>query len=350
MSFSIDMIFQFLPTTQFRISGFYVEMNRLPNGTVRISPELRRAMKPIHKAAADGNIPELQRLLAEGANVNEPMHAYINYTPLSIAISLCNSEVVDELLKVPELDVNKTFRSDEGTPLYIAVERAWFTKMDACTHIVRSLLQDPRTDKNKGLFQESPLLHAVRRHLPEIVQMFVEYPDVDVNKADTNDQYPLYDAILDKYYDIAFILLQRPDIDLNKVGPFNDTPLSLTLKNIRGTTNNNNAFNLAEAIIHKSPLTIESLSPTLIQKLSPAAKAFANRHLQARSREVHGALTQSPGEEPSYLNTLHTNLAPHITQYVTGQRPRNYLPGRHNRKGRKSRKQQNQRKTRKYRK
>jgi ankyrin repeat protein len=119
-----------------------------------------------------GNISEVRRLLEEGADINEAIDVSqgdsIKDTPLSIAVAEGNDKVVDELLKHNELDVNKmptnSLGKTQGTPLLIAIEHArQFTGKREYINIVRSLLRDPRTDKNKGKhkYDLTPLHNAV---------------------------------------------------------------------------------------------------------------------------------------------------------------------------------------------
>lgn len=77
------------------------------------------ASDDIHNAAKSGNLDKLRKLIAEGVDVNKPNKKGI--TPLMYAIANKHEKVVKELLKHPQIDIEK--QSDDGKrPIHWAAE------------------------------------------------------------------------------------------------------------------------------------------------------------------------------------------------------------------------------------
>jgi len=166
-------------------------------------------------------------------------------TPLCEAVIDNNPALVEQLLAVPDIDVNiKT--NDGRTPLYIAISNSYTknkTVLKKAIEIIKMLLKAPSIDVNDTVFDEkiTPLYLAVQLGKLKIVKMLLAYPDVvvdvnqdtvdvnqdtvDVNQDTVDGQTPLFRAVISGNTKIVKMLLADPDIDVNQVTTNGETPL-----------------------------------------------------------------------------------------------------------------------------
>ncbi len=137
------------------------------------------------KYAEEGNVAEIQRLIAAGVNVNQQNR--FGHTALTLAIDNERTEVVHELLLTPGIDVNQ-----EGwnSPLVGAIRM----RQPA---LVRLLLRKGanvnQQEDNSGYFALMEAVYVGGQ--TEIVQMLLEIPGIDVNLQDDSGDTALMEAV-----------------------------------------------------------------------------------------------------------------------------------------------------------
>ncbi|KAG0609884.1 hypothetical protein M758_7G021200 [Ceratodon purpureus] len=138
--------------------------------------------------------------------------------PLHLAVQGGQVEIVEALLRVPNIDVNKRDVSGD-TPLQMAVQGGHI-------QIVKALLGDPYVEVNvRGASNYTPLQMAVQGVDTEIVKALVGAPKIDVNVRDVSGETPLQKAVQGGHIDIVNALLGAPNIDVNLRDGSGVTPL-----------------------------------------------------------------------------------------------------------------------------
>lgn len=166
----------------------------------------------LHHAIMSRNLQTVSLLLAqEGILVDA--RSDTGLTPLSLAVSRGNAEIVRRLLAQGPL-VNPDSRSDRGwSPLYIAIDH----QVDA--EIVKLLIDTARVDVNfiDPVSCSTPLIAAATNNLPDIAQLLVSHPDIDPNLGAHNNQIvPIATAAARGHTEIVRILLSHPQTDPDK--------------------------------------------------------------------------------------------------------------------------------------
>ena len=149
---------------------------------------------PLGNAAKDGDIGEIERLLNEGADVNESGLA----SPLFYAIQYNHTDAA-RLLIERGADVNKA--STWGTPIHEAAKRG-------NAEIVRLLLEqgvDPSVTASKGM---TPLHSAAEGGSVESAQYLLDHK-ADVNALTTLDEPPIHYARRKGHEAVAQLLIDH---------------------------------------------------------------------------------------------------------------------------------------------
>ena len=178
--------------------------------------------------AKDGNLTKVEFILEycnEDIDVNFAESSYPYNTPLMYA-SGGHSEVVELLLKHPQIDINK------GN--FLALTALHNASYYGHSKVVELLLQHPQIDVNKETDDgETAILGALNyEHSDnsEVIELLLQHPQIDVNKVDNNAQSihhgctALYKAVFkiqDSEFNIGLskiikLLIQHPQIDVNK--------------------------------------------------------------------------------------------------------------------------------------
>ncbi len=175
----------------------------------------------LYLACYTGNIPDVERLIAAGANVNK-INTDDGETPLSIASEMGYLNVV-ELLIAAGANVNKARRDDGETPLCLASYKGHGTIVE------RLLAAGAEVNKARTIDGATPLLIATQFGKLIVVERLLA-AGADVNKARTGGRYsdgaqPLYIASLYGNLNIVERLLAA-GANINKVQTdFGTTPL-----------------------------------------------------------------------------------------------------------------------------
>ncbi len=140
-------------------------------------------------------------------------HRLVDLTALYAAADSGHERVVQVLLDVSGIDVNKT-RSDLGfSPLYMAAQ-------NGNEIVVKLLLQHPQIEVNpKDLsYGATPLLIAASYGFTKIVEMLCEHPGIDVNHRRSDDgNSSLLMASCNGHKDVVRSLLRHKKCDVNLV-------------------------------------------------------------------------------------------------------------------------------------
>ena len=138
---------------------------------------------------------------------------------LQIAAKDGNEKMVETFLKCHGMDVNNGYGSGI-TPLYIA-------SINNHSHVVELLLGVPNIDVNKIVNGETPLLIGATKGLNEIVKHLLENSQTDTNiDKNGNQGSALFLASQNGHIDIVKQLLLQPQIEVNNVyGPLGRTAL-----------------------------------------------------------------------------------------------------------------------------
>jgi len=133
------------------------------------------------------------------------------------AASHGQAAVIQELIKIPEVDVN--FCTIEGaSPLNIACQQGH-------VNVVELILADPRVDVNVGNTQgATALFFACQEGHIGVVQLLLNHPATDVNLPTFKKVTPFYIACETGHVDIVQLLLKNPHVDFNAAASDNMTP------------------------------------------------------------------------------------------------------------------------------
>jgi ankyrin repeat protein len=161
-----------------------------------------RPMTPLYRAVLAGDLAEVRRELARGADVNA-CNPDNRWTVLMVAVGEGFSEAVAELLASPAIDVNA--RAERGlTALHVAAERG-------SERAVELLLAHPGIDVNvKDDLGRTPLIIASFAGEQALVQRLLAHPAVEVNAVDRDRQTALAWAALGGDASVVGALLADP--------------------------------------------------------------------------------------------------------------------------------------------
>ena len=161
----------------------------------------------LHDAVEANNLDKVKELIAQGVDINEKDKYGV--TALSIASATGNINIVNELLKVPEININLQDDFIFNTPLINALIYKHYD-------VAHKLLD--RNDININLVSSdgnSALLHAVLNDNIDIINKLISKPDININLQNQNGETALIRAIIFNKTNIAKALLDIPDINVN---------------------------------------------------------------------------------------------------------------------------------------
>lgn len=170
----------------------------------------------LHSCVINNDIVRLIQLLSSNRDIDVDLDDENLGTPLRVAISRRNYEMVKILLE-NGADVNKKFK---GCPLlHIAVKGSI-----RYNHILKLLLEhgaDTYLKDNEGY---SVLSRAVRNNLTLAVKTLCEMPNIPINMGDDLGNTPLHLSMAFNAGTTA-ILVKSPNIDVNIKNLKGETPL-----------------------------------------------------------------------------------------------------------------------------
>ena len=219
---------------------------------VNINPRYEDGNTPLH-IAVDNRRTESARLLIDaGADINISNNS--QWTALHMAADLGDDDIVDALIKRPDVNINSR-DGDGNTPLHSA---AWSGREQSAR-----LLIDAGADINISNHKQRTALHlAASNGHSSIVGELIKVPHLNLNVRNENGQTPLHVAVIngmvasarllidagadinipDKYQqtalhmaadlgydDIVDALIKRPDVNLNVRNEDGNTPLDVAV-------------------------------------------------------------------------------------------------------------------------
>ena len=161
--------------------------------------------------AVKGDLFEIVEILLKYPDINVNIRGDHGYTPLICACDSASIRMIRLLLSHKDLDVN--LKTNYG------FSALWNASFKNRPDVVKLLLNVPGINVNDGSLDT-----AISKHLPNIVQILVADPRVDVNLK-TYKNPPIFEATIENNIDAIMILLQRTDIDINATNGYGDTAL-----------------------------------------------------------------------------------------------------------------------------
>ena len=166
-------------------------------------------MTPLHVACYYGSVGAARQLLAlPQIQVNVVMTCGTG--ALQLACTTTYTEVVKELLRHPDIDVNLAVKTDSlcATPLSSAAARGE-------AEIVTLLLQHPAINVNAGDRRGTSLHRAVRGRHVEVLRQLLRHPGIQVNELDEDGKSSFYMACSHQAGEMIAEFLRHPDINVN---------------------------------------------------------------------------------------------------------------------------------------
>lgn len=200
----------------------------------------------INPSSEDGNNSALTAILSEQED------------ELHYAILSGNIDLVKSLLEKPETDVNtfaksspedfgfEEFYTSEVSPLFVAIKKHNL-------EVVKLLVNHPKIDINLGStliyrnrYKMTPLIFALapiiscdkpvksedKNSLIEIAKVLLNHPNIDVNAHFLDGTTPFQAAVRENCPEIVELLIDRPEINVNDPARYlgNRTPLEYVLR------------------------------------------------------------------------------------------------------------------------
>lgn len=192
------------------------EVELLLDKGIDVEAEDNVGWPPMVRAAENGRLRIVEILLERGAN---PLKGTIgDRLPLHFAAEGGHSSVVKLLLRQPTVDPNKKDYTGQ-TALFKAANNGHH-------QVVELLLQqkgvDPDAVSDDGF---TPLLQTIFGRHQKVIKLLLDRADVNPNKCDTTyNQTPLWMAST-AGDEILGMFLERKDIEINGQSRFGETPL-----------------------------------------------------------------------------------------------------------------------------
>lgn len=141
------------------------------------------------------------------------------------AVKEGNDKSVSTLIHCKDSDVN-AYNSDWETSLIVASKAG-------DSNIVKLLLSHPQIDiaVRDIMLGKSAFLMACWYGHAEVVTLFLQRPDIDINEVDYNGETALHLASDEGYSNVAKLLLNEPHIEVNAANSADITPLTRAVTN-----------------------------------------------------------------------------------------------------------------------
>jgi len=162
-------------------------------------------------------------LIKKGVDLNINHCLITKELPLNMAIKYSNKEIVNEILSIPDLDINKI--DERGrTPLMQAIENENLES-------VNLLLKNENIIVNKSdRFKRLPLNYATEHNLINIIEALINHKDTLINNKDIEGRTSLICASRNDNVKIINLLLENK-ADINTQDNYNYTALMYSIEN-----------------------------------------------------------------------------------------------------------------------
>ena len=184
--------------------GFLISVLRI-NVNLACWEEL---LTPLHVACLAGSFHAVRQLLAL-PQIQVNAAASHGLSSLHLA---CSDEVVEELLRHPDIDVNLMTVVNARSPLDMAAAAGG-------SAIVALLLQHPAINVNAAGALGISLHQAVIWKHPKVLRQLLRHPGIQVNALDPSGRTALFLACEQASSDLVVELLRHPDTSVNMEAP-----------------------------------------------------------------------------------------------------------------------------------
>ncbi len=183
----------------------------------------------LSKAISRGDTEEITALIRSGANVNT-IDPELKCTPLLLAVARGERAVVQQLLRVPSVDVTAVTLNGKDTVVTLA---ACFGRTD----ILSDLLNSHHGDTVRSFVNErceskqTALIAAASLGYLETVKLLLTIPGIDVNASDAHGDTALTKAVKahQNATEVVTELLKVQNLDVNAVNRLGQTALTLAV-------------------------------------------------------------------------------------------------------------------------
>lgn len=193
--------------------GNLQEVKALISSGVNINKRDHFGRTPLHWAAIFGQFAIAQELVRGPEVILNKREKSTNQTALSLAASHGHDNIADLLLSLKGIDINA------GRPLLKALSNRYLDIALRIIHHPEIWIDDCDID---GL---SALALAIQYGNQEVIKAIVNHPKFDINKQSENGQTQLHKAIEADNLGLLMVLLSIPRINLNLWTMYGDTPL-----------------------------------------------------------------------------------------------------------------------------
>ncbi|GBN59406.1 Ankyrin-2 [Araneus ventricosus] len=160
-------------------------------------------------AIINNDANKVRKLLKSGAEVNEEASGYKQYTPLMIAAEKGYLEILQELLRSPDIDVNRKN--------YYGVVALHIACAEGHMEVIKMLLAVKDIDVNAAdrKYGFSPFMRASMRNHAEVVKILLNTPGIKINNIDASGRTALHHAASSGHEETVQVLLKDRRISVN---------------------------------------------------------------------------------------------------------------------------------------
>lgn len=183
-------------------------------------PTQKEKNQRLIEAARDGNLEQLNQLIADGADINARDEC--GDTALIYAVYNKRAVIVERFLTEPTLKV-RAHGARNRNALVLAVCQGY-------ADIAKLLLAHPDIDVNQiGVSHNAALNYAASNGYVEIVNLLLARDDIDVNHPGIEGNTPLTQAIENNHLEVARAILEHPKVDINAINQLNKTAFTTAI-------------------------------------------------------------------------------------------------------------------------
>lgn len=198
----------------------------LTNHAIKVADkDNKNSVTALWIASQNGHAAIVKLLLIKEASRSIINHTDLThgFTPLRVAAEQGHIGVVNQLLKLPDIDVNLP-SANHSSPLWIAAQNGHH-------EIVQALLRHPKIEVNQEKNDYSPLWIASQNGHYKVVQYLLNHPNIEPNKPNNNGITPLWKAAQKGHTEIVTLFLKKLTAgQVNQTNSSGKSPLSIAIE------------------------------------------------------------------------------------------------------------------------